>query len=251
MNDIVFTPNDHLVVVVAHPDDETFGCGSIVARAARSGARVSIVCATRGEAGEPTPAVDLSTRSLGEIREAELRAAAAILGAAHVELLGYEDSGFDGEIAAGSLCGAAHDVLTARVASALDALQPTVVVTLDGCDGHRDHIHLRDAVGAATEQRQCRVLHSTIPNRIMRMWLAEKIAAGETNAYQELDPAQFGRPDAEVSAQIDVSDLLDVRLRAIAAHASQHSPFEGLSTPLRDAFLCTDHLVEASPGRSR
>jgi LmbE family N-acetylglucosaminyl deacetylase len=251
MNDIVFTPHDHLVVVVAHPDDETFGCGSIVARAARSGARVSIVCATRGEAGEPTPAVDLSSRSLGEIREAELRAAGAILGADHVELLGYADSGFDGDIVAASLCGVSHEALTARVGTVLDALRPTVVVTLDGCDGHRDHVHLRDAVDAATRHRQCRVLHSTIPNSIMRMWLTEKMAAGETNAYQELDPAQFGRPDTDVTTQLDVSDLLDLRLRAIAAHASQHSPFEGLSTPLRDAFLCTDHLVDVSSQRVR
>jgi LmbE family N-acetylglucosaminyl deacetylase len=42
----------HLVVVVAHPDDETFGCGSLIAQASADGARVRVICATRGEAGE-------------------------------------------------------------------------------------------------------------------------------------------------------------------------------------------------------
>ena len=45
---------DRWMVIVAHPDDEAFGCGSLIAHAASSGADVTVVCATRGEAGEAT-----------------------------------------------------------------------------------------------------------------------------------------------------------------------------------------------------
>ena len=76
-----------------------------------------MICATRGELGEP--AIDIGETPLGVVREAELRAAAAILGVVDVELLDYLDSGVDGEPAEGSLAAAdTHDVaqlLAARI----------------------------------------------------------------------------------------------------------------------------------------
>jgi LmbE family N-acetylglucosaminyl deacetylase len=245
-HDIIFTPADHLVVVVAHPDDETFGCGSIVALAASRGARVSVVCATRGEAGEPTERVDV-TAGLGTVRERELRTAAQILGVDHVELMGYCDSGFEGPLADRTLCATAPSTLAAHVATVLSRLAPTVVLTLDGCDGHRDHVHLRDAVTSAVRALNSRLFFATIPNSVMRMWLTEKSTAGADTAYHHIDPDRIGRPDRDVTHRVDVSSVLDRRLAAIGAHESQHSPFDGLSEPLRDAFLLTDHLV-AGPG---
>jgi N-acetyl-1-D-myo-inositol-2-amino-2-deoxy-alpha-D-glucopyranoside deacetylase len=90
---------------VAHPDDESFGCGSTIAHAAARGAHVTVACAMRGEAGETVPGTP-GGQALGVVREGELRRAAARLGVARVELLGYRDSGFDGDVPAGSLCAA-------------------------------------------------------------------------------------------------------------------------------------------------
>src|SRR6478735_3239238 len=53
------------IVVVARPDDETFGCGSLLLHAVSEGWDTAVVCATRGEAGEPSPGTDLAGRSLG------------------------------------------------------------------------------------------------------------------------------------------------------------------------------------------
>ena len=78
-------PGDRWLAVVAHPDDESFGCGSLLAAAAVRGAEVTVVCATRGEAGQPAAPV---TGDLGAVREAELRAAADRLGVHRVEVLG-------------------------------------------------------------------------------------------------------------------------------------------------------------------
>ena len=81
-----------LLVTVAHPDDETFGTGSIIAVAAERGAEVTVCCATRGEAGE-AHGVEPGSH-LAAAREAELRAAGAVLGVGRFVVLDYLDSGW-------------------------------------------------------------------------------------------------------------------------------------------------------------
>ena len=88
-----------LLVVVAHPDDESFGCGSVLAHASRAGHDTAVLCATRGEAGESR----IRTDDLGALREAELRSASAILGVGTIVLLEHGDSGMDGDPAPGTL----------------------------------------------------------------------------------------------------------------------------------------------------
>jgi LmbE family N-acetylglucosaminyl deacetylase len=243
---------DRWLVAVAHPDDETFGCGSTIARAAARGAAVTVVCATRGEAGETVPGT-ADGADLGTVREGELRRAASLLGVRRVELLGYRDSGFDGDPPTGSLCAAPLD----EVADALDALlgdlRPQVVLTLDGSDGHRDHLH----VGAATRRAAARhdgplLVEQCLPNSLLRRWLDEMRAVRPDTAYHSLDPAALGRDDSEITDVLDTGDVLDRREAAIAEHRSQVSPFDGLSDALRRAFLTADHLARVEPaGRSR
>jgi LmbE family N-acetylglucosaminyl deacetylase len=248
-------PGDRWLVAVAHPDDETFGCGSVIARAASLGAEGTVACATRGEAGEPTPGC---TGDLGAVREAELRRAAARLGATRVELLGYRDSGFDGEPPQGSLCAAPVAAVAGVLERLLTELQPGVVVVLDGSDGHRDHRHVRAAVHAALgttpaadQQGAPQVYEHCLPNTLMRRWLEEMRKIRPGTAYHSLDPADLGRPDADVTDVVDGSAVLDVREAAMAEHRSQASPFDGLSDDLRRAFLTVDHLVRVVPGRRR
>src|SRR3990172_8974909 len=81
-----------LLAVLAHPDDETFGIGGTLAMYARRGVETYLVCAPRGEAGE-APTGLKGFASVGEMREDELRSAAAILGLKAVYFLGYRDSG--------------------------------------------------------------------------------------------------------------------------------------------------------------
>jgi LmbE family N-acetylglucosaminyl deacetylase len=239
-------PDDRVLVVVAHPDDETFGCGSLIALATTAGASVSVVCATRGELGEITGDTDLGGRSLGEVREDELRAAAERLGAHAVEVLDFVDSGFDGPMPDGALCAADPTEVRAAIRGAVDRHRPTVVLSIDGSDGHRDHICIRDAmidVARARTGEPVRAYLATLSNAAMRQWLDEKLRSEESTAYHGLDPATLGRPDDEVTHTIDSRRVLATRLAAIALHRSQRSPFEGLSEQLRDVFLCTEQLV--------
>src|SRR5690242_14030608 len=132
--------NERLLLVVAHPDDETFGCGSVLLHATTRGVETVVACATRGELGEIAPGVHVEPGGLGDVREEELRAAAAASGVSRVELLGWRDSGVDGPAATGSLAAAAADDVAETVARVIDEVRPSVVITPDGRDGHRDHV---------------------------------------------------------------------------------------------------------------
>ena len=99
-----------LLVVVAHPDDESFGCGSVLAAASAAGDETVVLCATRGEAGESR----IRTDDLAALREAELHEAARILGVGTVLLLGHADSGLDGAPAPGTLAAAPRAAVVAR-----------------------------------------------------------------------------------------------------------------------------------------
>lgn len=244
-------PGDRWLVAVAHPDDESFGCGSAIARAAALGADVTVACATRGEAGE-VPAGHPDCGDLGAVREAELHRAADRLGAARVELLGYRDSGFDGEAARGTLCAAPVDDVARLLDRLIGDLRPTVVVVLDGSDGHRDHLQVRAAVHALLPhlaEPWPVVVEHCLPNALMRRWLEEMRSVRPNTAYHALDPAGLGRADADITDVVDVLDVLDRREAAMAEHRSQASPYDGLSAELRRAFLTTDHFARLTgPG---
>ena len=213
-----------LLVVVAHPDDETFGCGSLILEAVARGYDVTVACATRGELGESAIEVD----DLAAVRERELRTAAAALGVQRVELLGWIDSGMDGTPAPGSLCAASIDDVAASVARVITAVQPDVIVTLDGMDGHRDHA----AIGRATVA-----------------------AAGDVPTYYWCLPRSLlaplfgipdaGTPDELITCTIDTSAHLATRWEAMRCHASQASPYDAMDEPTQHAFLTADHLRPA------
>lgn len=234
-----------LAVVVAHPDDETFGLGSVLLHAAAAGASTTVVCATRGEAGDPAPGVDVPAEGVGALRERELHEAAWMLGVDDVELLGFADSGMDGEPAPGTLCAAPGEVVAKAVADALDRLRPDVVVTLDGSDGHRDHGAVRDAVLAATARTPARVYLHALPRSLMHAWVLERAGDEKAAAYTELP--EIGTPDVEVTTMLDTAAHYEARMAAIARHRSQESPFALISEDLRRRFLTADHLVRVFP----
>ncbi len=237
-----------LLVVVAHPDDETFGCGSLLAHTASKGYRTMVVCATRGEGGTPAPGFELNGATLAQVREDELRAAAGLLGVERVELLPWLDSGMDGGPERGSLVAAPLDEVTEAITAIIDDWEPHTVVTLDGSDGHRDHVHIRNATLAACESSRWRprtaYLHC-LPQQLMREWVQALTSGRPDSEYLAL--GDLGTPDEQITTVIDTKAHLALRERAIAAHRSQTSPYEVMPASLRREFLSAERLRRVHP----
>jgi LmbE family N-acetylglucosaminyl deacetylase len=133
-------PSRRLTVLAAHPDDETLGCGALMARTRRAGLPVGVIVATDGR--HSTASAVLSPDRLGALRSAELREACARLGVPVAEIveLGLTD---------GALTGAGP-ALTDRLAELLTAAPPDVLLVPCAHDVHPDHEELhRAAVRAA------------------------------------------------------------------------------------------------------
>src|SRR5207247_3202891 len=132
-----------LMCILAHPDDESLGNGGILAKYAAEGVETYLVTATRGERGwfgveSEYPGLE----ALGKIREAELLAAAGVLGIRRVDFLDYLDGDLD----------QAHPAeVTAKIVGHVRRVKPDVVVTFapDGSYGHPDHIAICQFTTAA------------------------------------------------------------------------------------------------------
>jgi LmbE family N-acetylglucosaminyl deacetylase len=128
--------------VFAHPDDESFCAGGTFARYADAGAEIMVVSATRGDAGQIRDARAATRRTLGAVRERELRIACDRLGIQHAVCLDYGD---------GTLSEIAPETLAGDVARIIREFRPDVVITFgpDGAYGHPDHIAIGDATTTA------------------------------------------------------------------------------------------------------
>jgi len=135
-----------LLAVLAHPDDESLGFGGTLARYAAQGVECYLVTATRGEAGafngHRDPPEHPGAEALGRIREAELRAAAKMLGVRELALLDYKDQQLDR---------ADPREAIGKIVGHIRRWQPQVVVTFDpqGSYGHPDHIAICQFTTAA------------------------------------------------------------------------------------------------------
>lgn len=143
-----------MLLVFAHPDDESFGMGATIARYADEGAQIDLICATNGDAGT-VDAEDLDGYdSVAELRVAELMCAAEMLGLHHVYRFNYRDSGMAGSPDndhPDALVKADREELVGRIVRVIREVRPQVVVTFDayGAYGHPDHILMHETTVAA------------------------------------------------------------------------------------------------------
>lgn len=183
-----------LLAVVAHPDDESFGLGGVLAAFVDQATRVGVLCFTHGEAST----LGAGAGPLGERRAAELEAAAAVLGVDGVECHAYPD-GQLGRVPVEELVGRISD----RAGGA------GVLLTFDdgGITAHPDHVAATDAALAYAAGHHLPVLGWALPETV----------AAQLNT--ELETSFVGRAPGELdfSIRVDRARQRD----AIACHASQ------------------------------
>lgn len=213
-----------LVAFHAHPDDEALLTGGTLARASAQGHRVVLVVATAGEAG-------LAARRFGERgtlaarRLAELEASARLLGCARVELLGYADSGMDGNAPGDTFCHAVPDEAARRLAAILRAERADALTVYDpaGGYGHPDHRRVHDVgMHAATLAATPLVLEATVDRaRLQRALRWLRHLAPTPPGF---DPVYFDdafSPPERITHRIDVRRFAAQKRAAMAAHLSQ------------------------------
>ncbi|GAB6876428.1 PIG-L deacetylase family protein [Thermaerobacter litoralis] len=198
-----------LLCLTAHPDDESFSPGASLARYAAEGVAVTVVCATRGQAGKPGDPPLCTREELPRVREAELRAACRALGVAQVHLLDYED---------GRLAQVPAAELEAVLGRWMEQVDPDVVLTFPpgGISGHRDHQVLSRAVERAfsrtlARQGRARLYYFTLPAPVYRL----------NGLGAPPDPL-----DAAVTTVVDARRWADRKRAALACHRTQHRSVE-------------------------
>ncbi|MDQ6880285.1 MAG: PIG-L family deacetylase [Candidatus Dormibacteraeota bacterium] len=227
-----------LVLVHAHPDDEAISTGGVMMKAKADGHRVALVTATLGEVGEIYNMDEQSTRPhLGDVRTKELQAAARILGVDRLEFLGYRDSGMDGTADnenAKSFHKVPLDQAAAKLATILREERPDVVITYDsdGTYGHPDHIKAHLGTNAALDLlekegwRPSKLYYTAIPRSLMEKFMEQVPEEDRRNDTIQI----VGTPDELVTTRVDVSDYVDQKRQAFAAHVSQNDPKSWFTT---------------------
>jgi LmbE family N-acetylglucosaminyl deacetylase len=189
-----------LAAVLAHPDDESFGCAGAMALAHAAGETTRLLVVTRGEAGTPDGVPDAS---FGDTREAELICAARAIGLDEVSILdGYPDGGVADQPFNG---------LIDEIAAWLADRRPAAVVTFGphGVTGHPDHV----LVGNATRWAVEKLAEAGIaPNAV---YVLSPIFDPSGNLY-DLSPEEQA-----ATHRIDITDVAAAKLAALVCHASQ------------------------------
>jgi LmbE family N-acetylglucosaminyl deacetylase len=221
-----------LVCFHAHPDDEALSTGGLIAKAAAAGHRVLVVCATKGELGEPQPDVLEPGEELWQRRVIELGESSEVLGAEAPRFLEYEDSGMVGEPSnENPQCFWQADVEEAsqRLAGILADVEADVLTIYDdhGLYGHPDHIQVhRVGLRAAEIAGVTNVYEATVNRDRALESMAEMSAEMEADGIEGPsadDFEEFGVLEKDLAYSVDVTGFLDAKRASMAVHRSQIS----------------------------
>lgn len=237
---MTLTAAPRLLLVHAHPDDESLWTGGTIARYAAAGIHVTLVTCTLGEEGEiiPTRLRSLGADAadqLGGYRIGELRAACAALGVSDHRWLGgvgrWRDSGMAGVAAnshprafAGGDLAEQADALAEVIAD----VRPQVVVTYgpDGGYGHPDHVRAHKVTMAACDDID-RVFFTVNSRGATEEGLAA-LAGSADLPFRLPEPGELAvTDDTLITTVIDTAEVLSVKMRAMAAHPTQITVWHG------------------------
>jgi LmbE family N-acetylglucosaminyl deacetylase len=200
-----------LLLIYAHPDDESFGAAGIARMYADQGVEIALVTATRGDAGRAGEPPICSRDALPALREAELREAATILGIGHVTVLDYLDK---------HLAEAPSDKIRRELVTAIRRHRPHVVITFDpdGVNLHPDHVAISrfafDAVTAAGDARW-------YPDAGHAYGVPRLLWPSPVLPWDAPKSADLAK-EPGVDFLIDVSKYRDTKAAALRAHRTQH-----------------------------
>jgi len=242
-----------LLAIFAHPDDESFGPGATLAKYALDGVAVHYLCGTRGEVGTVDAKHMNGFDSIGDMRWAELTAAAKELKLARIHHLGFRDSGMPGaedNRHPQALSAQPVEAVAARIAHFIRKLKPQVVITHDTIGGYRhpDHIMLNkasvmffermadptafpDPEGLPDHQPQ-RLYYAIFERRFLKTAVRLLPLFGQNprkfGRNKDIDLLTLTEVDFPTHVSVEVGgESSEMRRRAAACHQSQTPPQRG------------------------
>jgi N-acetyl-1-D-myo-inositol-2-amino-2-deoxy-alpha-D-glucopyranoside deacetylase len=251
-----------LLLVHAHPDDESIGTGATMAKYAAEGARVTLVTCTLGELGEiiPPDLRHLFPDELGQHRIVELDRACAALGVEDHRFLGgegrYRDSGMMGlpdNDDPRCFWRANVDEAADALAGIIDEVSADVLVTYDanGFYGHPDHIQAHRVTRRAHELTGGTAkLYATAMPRSVLARAVELPAESWFMTYPDLSASV---PDDQVTTEIDATKYLDAKRAAMRAHETQitvDGDYFALSNDLGQRILAAEYYTQLAGPRA-
>ncbi len=239
-----------IMLVHAHPDDETINNGATMALYASLGAKVTLITCTRGEEGEVlVPGLSHLASGkedgLGLHREIELANAMKELGITDFRFLGnYRDSGMMGtepNNRSDVFWQADLDSAAGVLAKIIEEVKPHVLITYDeiGGYGHPDHIQAHRVAMRASELSNwqiAKIYWNTMPKSVIAEGIAKmKEIGSDFFGAESVDDLPFAKDDAFVTTLIDGNAYVDAKMAAMKAHETQialDGPFFALSNNL-------------------
>ena len=265
--------NLRVLATYGHPDDEGQVTGTL-ARLIQDGARVTLLCATRGEVGEISDPAFATPETLGYVRELELRSAMAQIGLGDVRFLPYRDSGMAGSEQNNDprcLHVQPAEVVVGQLVYLIRELRPHVVFTWDpsGGYGHPDHVavhrHTVSAFDTAGDPsafpesgEPWSPTHLYWGARTMKRFAGMCLELERRGLLTEpIEPERRERferamhePDPPASLVHDVSEFVEMKRRAAGMHRSQfgeNSLFARIPETLRASFYGEERFYRARP----
>jgi N-acetyl-1-D-myo-inositol-2-amino-2-deoxy-alpha-D-glucopyranoside deacetylase len=243
-----------ILLVHAHPDDETINNGATMALYAALGAQVTLVTCTRGEEGEVltpelTHLASSETDALGEHREFELANAMKALGVTDFRFLAegegkYRDSGMMGTEPNNRpdvFWQADFEEASDYLVKVIEEVKPHILITYDeiGGYGHPDHIQAHRIAMRASEKSKWqiqKIYWNTMPKSVLAESMAKmKELGSDFFGADNVDDLPFAKEDSFVTSLIDGNSFVDAKMAAMKAHHTQialDGPFFALSNNL-------------------
>lgn len=238
-----------ILLLLAHPDDETFGPGGTVARYAGEGADVYLATATKGQAGMVGDPPVTDREHLGEVRAAELLCAAGILGIRKVIFLGFMD---------GQLAGTPRDEIVEKAVEQVRWIRPHVLIGFgpEGISRHPDHIVMSqvalEAFDAAADP--ARFPHQLVngiapwaPHKLYQYEISREILAAWNIPLAGVD-------EGSLTTILDTSEYVEKKVEAFFSHRTQAKDYNRILSregyrefARRETYVLARSRVPAGP----
>ena len=236
-----------VLISFAHPDDESFGLGALIAKYVAEGVDVYYICATNGDVGTVSDEYMKGYDTIADLRLAELACASEILGFKDIITFGYRDSGMVGsDTTQDPAClwyahEHHHDAVVAKVVDVIREIRPQVVITFNkyGGYGHPDHIAIQrateDAFALASQSdyqgstlppyQSQKLYYASIPAFLIRIgvWQARlrRQDPRKLGENKDIDLVKILDHVEPTHTRIHIADYLEIWDRASACHVSQ------------------------------